>query len=1625
MTPPITSRLQRHTPQVSRLRPLLVALTAVGALAVAGCDDGGGGEADGGDVLGDMLDGDAGLDGGLDGSVDMTGDAGADTAVDSQDVGDVCGDPGACTEPGTQCDGDTLEICEIDENGCLVENAQNCAAAAGGFCDDTQDPHACAVDPCFGLELCDVQQTTCEGDTLVECAPDANGCLVETRRDCAAVTDGACDATASPPVCTMDPCLGITEACRDNGDGCFVWRFEEDCSVIPMGYCDDTTGTAACVDPCDGVSDCATQGTTCNGSVVESCQPDADGCLVLQTTDCAAMGEICDPGTGTATCRATGTSCMEPIDVPGGTFTRTGADFEQDYPTDSQAIEGAGCEPSSGSGTLNDAVFSVPVNAGDLVIAQNVGGVDLVVNLQSACGDAEACFAGVGAVHLAQNAGDVHSIFSLDWSNPSTTDYDLRVNVHTPTEIGTFAAADAVPDQVGSMLDGWDSAVYAIEFTEDVALDLDVTTTNGDPDFYLWDASGNLVETLTSSGNESLTGRMLPAGRYVMRVLAFSDALPDHTLSFSTTAIMSTCGNGMVEGLEDCEDFNFDAGDGCSPMCQWEGESCADQFTVPSTGLQLQGTWSTVDDDLTVGGSGCNTRSSGQGELVFRIELDARQRVRVSEHNSSLDSVISILDAGQCGPAVACIDSSDGAESTGLEYFARDAQVVYAVVESYSASESDDFDIRIEIEDGEVCNDGVDDDGDGDTDCADSDCFGAVGFCESEAICEDGADNDLDGDVDCYDLDCQLLLQQCQTNCGDGVPEVGEHCDDGNSINGDGCSDTCRLENETCASATVVPKTGLRIQGTTWDVVDDDLVLGGSGCNTRDSGQGEMVFQVDLAAGETVLVREMESSFDGVLSILGGTCDGATACYESQDFSETTGAEYTATSAETVYVVVESYFSSEDDAFDVRVNIVEPEICDDGFDNDADDAVDCSDSDCFGAAGACDVEMLCADGLDNDGDGDVDCADTADCTGQIGCFCGDGFVSGTETCDDGNADDTDGCSNTCQITAESCAPPAVVSSNSYQFAGADWSVVTDDLELTDDTCTGRSGGQGELVFQVDLAAGETVVLRELESSFDGVLSILSGACSGASACHASGDFSESTGQRYTASSAETVYAVVESWSSIEDDAFDIRIDTHPPEDCTNGMDDNADGLVDCEESWCFGKSGCTVETVCGDGADNDADGSYDCGDSDCMGVGGCNCGDGTVGAGESCEDGNTINGDGCDANCQLEAESCSPVSVLTDLRNRISGPDWSPVRDDHTLNGAGCTTRDSGQGELVFQVDLAAGQTVRARESGGLDSVISLLNGTCGDATACLVSSDSAESTGVTHTASADQTVFVVVESYSASTTSSFDIEIDILEPEVCDDGFDNDGDGDVDCDDPNCFGLTGCTTELNCQDGQDNDGDTVPDCNDSDCASNLFCQPVTGFYESFSSTQTFDLVGHTITYTPDGSGGYTWSVTTGATYPVTPGSGSVTQSLALGDSDAEEWLLTQMAGVPFFGTTFPSVFVGSNGFVTFESGDSYSDGSTSAFFDYPRIAGVDDDLDPDGGNDGTIVVDESPSSLAITFTDVPVWATGDLIRFQIVIYDTGQIVIAYEQVPGGSPWVGLSSGGTGSNYPAETDFLP
>ncbi len=85
----------------------------------------------------------------------------------------------------------------------------------------------------------------------------------------------------------------------------------------------------------------------------------------------------------------------------------------------------------------------------------------------------------------------------------------------------------------------------------------------------------------------------------------------------------------------------------------------------------------------------------------------------------------------------------------------------------------------------EVCDNGSDDDCDGDIDCADADCSGdpACACSPTAEVCDNGADDDCDGATDCADSDCSA-----DPACNCTLAAVGDPC-----VNdADCCSNKCK-----------------------------------------------------------------------------------------------------------------------------------------------------------------------------------------------------------------------------------------------------------------------------------------------------------------------------------------------------------------------------------------------------------------------------------------------------------------------------------------------------------------------------------------------------------------------------------------------------------------------------------------------------------------------------------------------------------------------------------------------------------------------------------------------------------------------------------------------------------------
>ncbi len=273
------------------------------------------------------------------------------------------------------------------------------------------------------------------------------------------------------------------------------------------------------------------------------------------------------------------------------------------------------------------------------------------------------------------------------------------------------------------------------------------------------------------------------------------------------------------------------------------------------------------------------------------------------------------------------------------------------------------------------CTDGVDNDCDGLTDCADTDCAGDPACCDpSETSCTDGVDNDCDGLLDCADTaDC----------AGDPACVTGGACTDYTNKGDCNADPNCvwvgKGKSGHCENAAPCP-----------DADSDgytDTACGGADCNDADPDVNPGAAEVcddtvdndcdgstDCADGDCTGIPPCPVCDPSETSCTDGVdndCDGSTDCADP-DCTGDPDCPTGCTDADGDSYAIEggSCGPVDCDDNDPTSHPFANEICNDGADNDCDGLVD---------EATANEEGLCGDGLDNDCDGDIDCDDRRDC----------------------------------------------------------------------------------------------------------------------------------------------------------------------------------------------------------------------------------------------------------------------------------------------------------------------------------------------------------------------------------------------------------------------------------------------------------------------------------------------------------------------------------------------------------------------------------------------------------------------------------------------------------------------
>jgi fibro-slime domain-containing protein len=527
------------------------------------------------------------------------------------------------------------------------------------------------------------------------------------------------------------------------------------------------------------------------------------------------------------------------------------------------------------------------------------------------------------------------------------------------------------------------------------------------------------------------------------------------------------CGDGKINGKEQCDDGNGMPGDGCSGVCKIEpgyvcpkpGQACEYHVVMVCGDGKIQGN-EVCDDGNATNGDGCSSDCSavedgytcvdpgaacvpdmpkgycGDGMVQAGEQCDDGDKADSGAADGDGCSADCKLEIGftcpvpgqpcaslqYCGDGMVQMSQNENCDD-GNAVPGDGCSGICKMEPGYTCTTPGKACVNIwvcgngKVDPGETCDDGGTASGDGCT----SNCTVEPGY-----TCPKGTDG------------TGGKCTQAQNICGDAIISSGEECDDGGKTSGDGCSSACKVEDGwTC------PTAGSPCQKTAYcgnsivdlaigEQCDDGATKGGDGCSP--------LCQIEAGYACPTPGQPCVSTVKCGDGKIGGT--------EQCDDGNTTAGDgcNAACGLENGWVCPAAGARCVAKKCGDGI-LVGTEVCDDGNTNNNDG---CS-STCRPEAGhACTTASpsvchvtTCGDGVKEgfeqcddhdlipyDGCSPYCMIEPKCSSGKCTAVCGDGFKFPQEACDDGNTTNGDGCSSTCTIEAGfTCkvtplAPPA-------------------------------------------------------------------------------------------------------------------------------------------------------------------------------------------------------------------------------------------------------------------------------------------------------------------------------------------------------------------------------------------------------------------------------------------------------------------------------------------------------------------------------------------------------------------------------------------------------------------------
>ncbi len=798
----------------------------------------------------------------------------------------------------------------------------------------------------------------------------------------------------------------------------------------------------------------------------------------------------------------------------------------------------------------------------------------------------------------------------------------------------------------------------------------------------------------------------------------------------------------------------------------------------------------------------------------------------------------------------------------------------------------------------EICNDEYDNDCDGDTNLADSDCRPLIDM-DGDGFCPNG--QDLTGNGNCIGNNEIGIAADCDDDNDTIFPGAAEVCDDGvdNNCNDDtDCADLGCLLDAACVVITVpgtceepfeADGTGT-FTGDTTGAADNHA----GSCRSATSDSSENVWSFTPDADGTFCVDTEGSDYDTALYVRTDCADAGSEviCDDDDGTGTLSQLEFVAT-ANTTYFLVADGYNGQVGPYNLNITAGacadRVEICDDNIDNDADGDVDMDDADCGPTHVDGDDDGYCAMGQDLNDDGD--CDDTDEQNGAVDCADDNDAIhpDAAEVCDDGvdnNCnDDTDCADQGCLLDA-ACVVITVPGTCEEAFEANGTGTFTGDTTGAANNHAGScrsSNDSAEEVWSFTPDADGTFCVDTQGSDYDTALYVRTDCADEDSqvVCNDDVGGGNFTSNVEISATANTTYFLFVDGYSNEVGPYNLNITAGACDDrveiCGDGIDNDNDGDIDMDDADCavmatvdgdddgycpmgqdlnddgdcddMGEQNGTVDCadtvaevnpegveICNDEYDNDCDGDVNLADSDCRplidmdGDGFCpngqdltgngNCvGNNEIGIAADCDDDNDavhpdameVCNDGLDNNCDDDTDSADDACTdFVDGDDDGYCPTGQDLNDDGDCDDMGEQNGAVDCADTVAEVNPEGVEICNDEYDNDCDGDVNLADSDCRP----LIDMDgdgfcpNGQDLNDNGNCAGNNEIGIAADCDDDNADAYPDAA------EVCTDGFDNDCDGDTDADDSQCIGITDEDGDGFCPMGTDinADGDCTDD---------------------------------------------------------------------------------------------------------------------------------------------------------------------------------------------------------------------